>query len=58
MMIMKIGTVASYAKRRLFLKCIEQMAPQNNKEQGISLQSCAHCQHMRRGVYEIVELIQ
>ena len=28
MMIMKIGTVASYAKRRLFLNQIQKMAPQ------------------------------
>jgi hypothetical protein len=28
MMIMKIGTVAIYARRRLFLNCIQQMAPQ------------------------------
>jgi hypothetical protein len=28
MIIMKIGTVASYAQRRLFLNCVQQMAPQ------------------------------
>jgi hypothetical protein len=28
MKIMKIGTVTSYAKKRLFLNCIQQMAPQ------------------------------
>ncbi len=31
MMIMKIGTAASYAKRRLFLNCKQQMAPQTQQ---------------------------
>jgi hypothetical protein len=31
MMIIKIGTAASYAKRRLFLNCIQQMAPQTQQ---------------------------
>ncbi len=31
MMIMKIGTAASYAKRRLFLNPIQQMAPQTQQ---------------------------
>jgi hypothetical protein len=31
MIIMKIGTVASYAKRRLFLNCIQQIAPQTKQ---------------------------
>jgi hypothetical protein len=31
MMIIKIGTAASYAKRRLFSICIQQMAPQTHQ---------------------------
>jgi hypothetical protein len=56
-MIMKIGTAASNAKRRLFLNRIQQMATQTQQELGIYLHNCAHC-HCMRGVHKIVELVQ
>ncbi len=57
-MMMKIGTVASYAKRKLFLNHIQQMAPKTQQRTRDLIAQLCTLSSYERGVYEIVELVQ